>query len=482
MIKITEVTKNTEIDNIMDLVYVVYLGRYLKDFLEEEVDFSDLDSSPIYRMFYDLKYITLIPYALEQGWINDTFDFVRQFEVDKINRKFTKDGLDLEYYYLKDLREFNFELEAEYDIFSISKVGEIKAYTLQNAYLHMIGYFVVLKYVMEKLAKEQKELFTWVKPKINLEYQIFTARFNSVFVMHAIQYKEVAEAVEVVIPDTVKEKMHDYLYDNWIWDNQTKGNLYSKGYTYLEKYEHIKETKYYQPGLPVFFYEKSNPIYAGNITGLKQVQLAIIEEIKPMNIRLNLTSLSITKDDLTAIFLDNTQLEDIFVIDDAIKNLNQRKETFDLSTLGIDHYMMGTMRLWRKSEKEIKEKYLEEVFEEKFFIHGVGEPYTNKMKINTKDLPQAYQKGYQSFDVEFTYADAVLWLLKEWDVAFDEELYKEVYKDYFEFKGKPYAELNTVELYKQLQQSDLEINRQAGVLLEEKYLEVKEKEKSSEVE
>lgn len=444
----------------MDLVYTIYIGRYTKEVLNLEPDFSKLDCSEIDGRLNASTYYAFYVHACLEGWINSTLTFTHDLDLElKFGPR------TLQYVHLPSMKEYG--VLPEYTKQDLDVKGHVTRSQLQTYYTSIIAYLVVERYRQSTTGVRASE---WRRPMINLVSELFSQRYNFSTVLHIANYKEVQDTVILPIARYTGKNLHYYTYDNWVFDNLEKGNYRTKGYTYDEKLQHLNETKYYQPGLPVFKYEKAVNLTAGKISGLKNVHICVIQEIKPREIVMNKTSIVGTKEDLALEKEQNQHLEEIFVIDNNLGAVNQRIETLDYSLLGVDVVMMGTMRQWLQKAKDIEENFLDEMFEEKYFIRGVGDQLTTELHITRPELPAVFTKEHKYFKIQLTYADAVYWLLDDHGIDFDRELFKEVYKDYLQF-DIPLAEMSTPELIKTLLKSQVTANMNAGISMSNQYIE-----------
>lgn len=442
----------------MDLIYTIYIGRYTKELLGVEPDFSKLDCTEINGRLGTSQFKDFYIYACQQGWINHTLQFTQDLNIDEeITQKM------LRQVYLPSAQTYG--ILRTYTLQDLDHDSKVRVSQLQTFYTNIIAYLVVSRFSGLQRGVD-KEL--WIRPLINLDYRLFTIRFNFSTVLHIKDYQEVKDTVELPIERFIGDNEHYYTYDNWVFDNLEKDNFRTKGYTYPEKHQHLLDSKYYQVGLPIFKYEKAVNLTAGNIAGLKQVHLCVIKEVGPRSITLNTTSITGTNEDLDYIKEQNNHLDEIFSLDNGLGAVNQRVENLDYSFIGIDTCMMGTMRLWGKTDKERKENFLDEMFEEKYFIRGVGDQLQTDLFITRPEFPQVYTPGHKYFKVTMTYADAVFWLLDDHKVLFDRELFKQVYKGYLAY-DKPLAEMTTEELIQTLLNSEVEQNIQTGKGMDAQY-------------
>lgn len=464
MLDITNVINNKSVDNLFDAIYTIYVGRYIQEVLKEEPDYSNLDCTELKGKVSISSYYNFYIHAKQQGWINSTFELFDEIELDN-----DKSKRDTSLHFVESLVPIGVV-----DNFDINIVNEYydKIYMnnqYQVIYTSYVAYLVVKRF--ESLRQGNTD---WKRIRIQVNEQVFTIRYGYMFVFHIMQYPEVLETVHDMLDKIKPDDRHTFIFDNWIYDNTDKGNLSEDGYTYKEKIEQLEKSKYYQPGLPIFMYEKSNNITAGNSTGLKQVSLAVINGFTEQLVDLTVLSTRSTKEDINALMEDNMHLSDIYIIEDGFYSLHQRREVIDMTSLGIDYVMMGTARLWAKTVRERKDnEYLGGLFEEKFFIKGVGEYNTTEVNLTRPELPVAGTNKHVYYKFRLNYAEAVYWIMKDWGISFDSELFKEVYKDYL-YCDKPLYDLTTEEFINEMKNSRDMYNRTIANNMELQYKLVKQ--------
>lgn len=453
VVKVNDIIDNKSANNIMDLLYLIYIGKYIKEVLNDEPDFTDIDCTDIIGKVNDPVYTPFISYACYIGWINESLAFYNTINLDDFESAKAKSEI-----YCKSPDSNNLLDYYKIDDYAIEHSIKVSQY--QFFYVNLISWLVVNRYYYL-----QRGLI-WTKPFVKLDPVLFSYRFNGVFTTHIMRYAEVNKTINTNIKEIVGTHQHMYDFDCWVFDNTSKGNLRNVGYTITQKYQHIMDSKYYQIGLPVFYYEKSNNLTAGNVSGLKQVHIAIIRDIKPQGITLEITNIRSTHADVDKILNENDYLSDYLNYDPNIGALYSRVETLDYTGIGVDHLMLAAPRKWSLSSTEKDQIFIEDIFEEKYFIRGVGDDLLTNLHIQLPGYPENYTPGHKFYEIELSYADVVYWLLKEWKVDFNTQAFKDVYKNYLMF-DKPVADLNNVDMIKALYSTSSSLNKTTALALNE---------------
>ena len=260
-----------------------------------------------------------------------------------------------------------------------------------------------------------------------------------------------------------------FLYYAWGYDQQTKGLMKSKGFTVEDKIKAIESNPKYENNLPVLLYTKKENYNATKDSYIETADLAIIRNYDEQYLFIEKTRITDTKVGRIAETNQNRIIKEINSIRINMDDLeyNPEYETFNLSNIGIGGTMMAGMRKNGKSKKAIKEDYIDSTFEEEEFIKELDANSNVRIFINPSNILNELDEDEvvnNRIEVVMTQVDAVYWLLKDWGVQFDEERYKELYKDSFEYEV-PLYDMELPVLYKALQASDMEINQIASSVL-----------------
>ena len=462
---------NPTIDNIYDLVFLVYVGRYIKQELQQDPDYSSINVDPSMTCPDMMKNKNLIEFLKDsevQGGLNTTLSFYRSIVELDINT----DNLEENFANLVPYTGSIDMLGVKSDYKDMDFISELSKYAknsqFQFIYISLVARLLVLRYISNNLQKSgYSEVFDSII-SLQVRAELLYFKTSLVYLTHIINYPEVKSLI--AIQDMEYINMYStFLYYAWGYDQQTKGLMKSKGFTVEDKIKAIESNPKYENNLPVLLYTKKENYNATKDSYIETADLVIIRNYDEQYLFIEKTRITDTKVGRIAETNQNRIIKEINSIRINMDDLeyNPEYETFNLSNIGIGGTMMAGMRKNGKSKKAIKEDYIDSTFEEEEFIKELDATSNVRIFINPSNILNELDEDEvvnNRIEVVMTQVDAVYWLLKDWGVQFDEERYKELYKDSFEYEV-PLYNMELPVLYKALQASDMEINQIASSVL-----------------
>lgn len=462
-------SSGSNVDNIYDLLFTIYIGKSIKEEMGREPEYTGLIfSDDLDNLYNNVNLINILDEAYEKGWLNSTHSFYRhRLSLDKI-----KDSeMDLNnsklIAFMGDMSDFTLQSVYSNEFIRENTPQQVRNSQFQFIYMALIAKLLVLRYMEFNRYKENSGVFD--NPIVlKLKPELMDNKTNLVYLTHVINYPEVKSLISIQDMFYINE-YSTLLYYAWGYDNQTKGLFKSKGFTIEEKFEKINSDSKYSVNMPVLLYKKFENFNSTKDSRLESVELCLMRGHDDIHLNLEKTRITNTKIGVLTEINQNRYTKEINSLRLTTRELdyNPEYESFNINSIGIDGFMMASIRKNGKSKKVIKEDFLDPSFEEDLFIKDLDLNSKVKLLINPENIIDVSNEDEiveNQIEVVMNQADATFWLLKDWGVSFDEDLFKEIYKEDFEY-WEPMYEMSLLKLYKALKESDMETNRLSAEIL-----------------
>lgn len=388
---LVELIGTNQVDNSVELYYICLLGKYVKShngFLSlHGVDLSKLEDTLECSTYYDF-----IRYSIENGFIVDfpldltVYDeeestlhkmfFMKDFSKEK--PYFYQATSDKLYINMRDTGGNYINLSMFSESIEESAVIDLTAY-LQVNYYYTKDYFELYPTVSNTLRGS------------SLGVSSLFYLSNSKITKGILKFEVMSSAERVSLT-----------YSSWYLLGKEQGLLSDEGYSVLDKLERMEE-RGYKVGSIVQLNERGSTSKSRKDSKLKTSTLAIIREMRGTDVILERVPTIHTRLSKKKSFSSKSMSVQA-LYSHAYFEINTFRETYNLTSLGIDYYMSDDL----------------DEFERVFLTHL---PKDNKIELWVE------QSGFE-FKALMSVVDAVFWIFKDWGIDFDEELYiKANYKD-----------------------------------------------------
>ncbi len=473
MLRIENILPTTHsIDNIYDLMFMVYVGKSITEEISEEPDFSGvkLDESLV-ALFYNKELIEALDLAYEAGWINKTLSFYQQRLDREINTRKLKENSNAIIPYFGDLSPLGVINNYTVKDFINTSLNSISNPQYQFMYVGLIARLLVRRYMSNTGLTGTDTVFD--KPiTLQVRAELLYNKEGLVYFTHIINYPEVKSLI--VIQDMFFiDKYTTLLYYSWGYDQLTRGLFKSKGFSVEQKHKYMIHNEFLGKDMPILYYRKADNFNSTKDSRLEMVSLGIIRNVDEKQLFIEHTHITNTRIGMVAEANQNIYTKQLnsFNLSLNSTNYNPDFEVFDIDVLGIEGYMMAGIRKNGKSKKVIKEDYLDSLFEEDIFIKQLDINNNVRMLINPSNIiniENIDEVVENRIEVVMRQTDAVYWLLKDYGVSFNEDKFLELYGDDLEY-GEPLYDMEIPKLYQALKQSDINLNHISADVLSELY-------------
>lgn len=299
---------------------------------------------------------------------------------------------------------------SRYNYWSMAKINEIypsKYLSKLSSYEHLV-YFVLYL-----VGKELIDLYDQkTKKPLMIEFDIIASQCMLMFlpllkVEHILNKYWKSSPLEVKYDKyTVEtERKLDFEYKMFFDEAVESGQ--ARFYSNDEKQELVKSL-HLKKGTVVALYERCRMSPYRSWGDIVNSKIAIYEGMDGNSILLRTLNISKTKEELENEMLDLTEEDRLLVSDMLFEKKTAPIRKYPLHTVGIEHCFCASSELSTDFE-----------------------PYL-LFKLNTENKVDLYiRKDGVLGTYRMSEAEAVYWILKEYEEEFDEKLYKEMYADGF---------------------------------------------------
>lgn len=456
------ISSTSDIDNIYDLVFLSYIGKYVYELEGVTPDFGKFKCNNLENMSKNKNLMDFIYECGQRGWINDTLEFYKEFGHEKLDESgiylpvelkplLTQplSGLGVRPYYTRKL--------------IISNTYDIRNNQIQFAMIDLIAGLLVRKY-FNAVDKNTNEVNS-NKYRIDILNELLYNKYNLVYFTHVYRYPEVNNLI--YIKDKFYEEEYSrFLYASWGYDNIQRGYFTIYGATKKDKYNKIKSDPRYKIGMPLVLYRKDSNFISSNWSDLVDAEIVIIDGYDKDKVILRKTGINNTRAGVKAYLSKNMQARELYLSKgdfDLDSKTPSEVTSYDLDDISVEGIM--TLSSTELEKAFFKENKILPRQEESYVLKSLDENLYENLYIGRPDLPDIQDDDYRSVQLEMTYIDAIYWLLKDWDEPFDEENYKDVYDYGFEYYKAPLFDMSTPQLALAMIKSDRKLNNEEGKII-----------------
>ncbi|PHE64256.1 hypothetical protein COF68_05280 [Bacillus toyonensis] len=369
-----------KLDNTIEFYYICLLGKYLKS-KGKTLSLKDIDIDSFKDTIQHSKFYTFFIYAMENGFVVDTELNLPVFDTDehKLDRNlFLGSFVESQPYFNK--------VEGNKLYINLSDTNtNNKLFTSnvhESAVIDMTAYLHIECLMTGKLFELYPTIYNVVRSKPDGITSLYYLS-NSTLAGHILKFP------------CYTHELNTLSFNCWYFLGKEQGLLSDEGYTIPQKRERLRTQKY-EVGNVVFLYERDTTDVSSTEDKIRGCNIAIIRGISDDSITLEKVTVNktrIQKDreferqpiDMQELWY-NTELE-----------VRRPSEKFNLTTIGIDYVMSNNPYF----------------YEEHFITPVYG---ANEIELHVE------QNGIE-FTYLMEYVDAIFWILKDWDIPFNEELY-----------------------------------------------------------
>lgn len=383
-----EAVGTDRLENSVDLYYVCMMGKYLKargvKLSLQDVDVSSFSDTVSVSVYYDF-----FKYAVENGYITDLDLDLPVFDGDESDLEsfiFLESFDDVKPYFYKQYDDkYYIDL---YDLGgNYTNIRLFKESIEESALINLTSYFHVCSLFDGKTYELHPKLSSTVRQSPTGVASLFYIA-NSSISSGILKFKTFGN-----------RDLNSLKYNSWYFLGMEKGLLLEDGFSITEKREKLKDVEY-QVGNVVFLYERESTTMSRTPYKLKSSLIAVIREVTDTEVVLEKVPTNQTRLERIKKHEEYSQgVQELFRHDDF--EVTTFRESFSLTSLGIDYLMSDSL-------KEFEELFITSI------------PRRSKLEMWVE------QEGFEVQQV-MSLVDAVFWVLKDWDILFDEDLYIQTY-------------------------------------------------------
>ncbi|MGX5378402.1 hypothetical protein ACWCKO_00285 [Bacillus thuringiensis serovar darmstadiensis] len=376
-----------KLENSVEFFYVCLVGKYLKH-KGHNLSLENVDVSAFKDTIQHSRYYTYFLYAVENGYVNDVAIDLPPFEEDEHELY----G-DLYLNSLAEVQPYFYKIEGEQNeklYINLSDTNVNNQLFLSSQHESVVIEMTAFLHVEGYLNGKRYELY----PSI---YNVTRDKPQGIV---ALYYLMMSPLTRQIIKFPLETRyLNSVSYNCWYFLGKEQGLLSTEGYTIPQKQACLQNDKY-KVGNVVYFYERNTTDKSSKERKVMHCCIAIVRGNTPTSIRLEKVVVNQTRVQKDREFEKQPKdMQELWQHTDL--EVRRPSEEFNLTSIGVEYVMSN-----------------DPLYYEKYFITPVYD--SNEIELYVE------QSG-----IEFTYLmsqiDAVYWVLKDWDIPFDEELYVNTY-------------------------------------------------------
>jgi hypothetical protein len=388
-LNLAEVIGTSRLKNTIELYYACLLGKYIKN-RNDRLSLSGVDLSEFKDTIDCSIYYDFFRYSLENGYITDLgFDLpvLEEDGVENLSKFLFMGSFD-------SVKPYFYNIDGYKHYIDLNDVGgnsvNLKLFKVNieessvidlTAYLHVCSLYDHKPY----------ELY----PRLSATLRSTAMGVSSLYYLSRspitkgiLKFKTYSTADE-----------NNLGYNTWYFLGKEQGLLDEEGYTLTEKLKRLDKDEY-RVGNVVFLYERSSTSKSRREIKIVNCIIAVIRDIRGYDITLERVPFHHTRVARRKMFEGYSRSVQEFYKYSDFEPVTL-KETYNLTSLGVDYLMSNDLNEF-----------------ESYFITPV---------VNSKDVVMWVEQNGIEFEHAMSLADAVFWVLKDWGIEFNEELYIKTY-------------------------------------------------------